>query len=442
MASVQFLQNHLTLLGEDAKKTTVSWETIRYMVSDIQYGGRITDNKDRELFLTITTSLYDARITQPEKDCGYTFCPREPRPDLNYKYSVPLGDDIIKHREFIRETFPDTDPPDVFGMHGNADITYRSIQTLEILSTIMEIQPRGSGEAGGVSRSDVIKGMADNFLKQLPPKWKPDKKEKLSDRTPLSIFAGQEIDRLALVTRVIRQTCIDLKDALDGKIIMSPVLQNAQDFLFDARVPMNWVNVAWPALSITMWFQEVLRRLEQLDLWAKTGRPSVYWLAGFFNPQGFLTAVRQEITRGHKADNWALDKVETRTEVMKFDKSEFPDRPPEVYEKGAVYIYGMSLEMCAWDKAKQKMKESKAGDLFVELPVMQVYAVSTESGKERRQEAEHGGGKQKKLNKFRCAVYKYKKRTDNEWIFDVDLNCEEEPWHWKLRGVALLCTTD
>ena len=88
------------------------------------------------------------------------------------------------------------------------------------------------------------------------------------------------------------------------------------------------------------------------------------------------------------------------------------------------------------------MKESKAGDLFVELPVMQVYAVSTESGKERRQEAEHGGGKQKKLNKFRCAVYKYKKRTDNEWIFDVDLNCEEEPWHWKLRGVALLCTTD
>jgi dynein heavy chain len=442
MASVQFLQNHLTLLGEDAKKTSVSWETIRYMVADIQYGGRITDNKDRELFTTITNYLYDARICHQEKDRGFTFCPNPPNPNVTYRYSIPLGDEIAKHREFIRETFPDTDPPDVFGMHANADITYRSIQTLDILATIMEIQPRGGGDTGGVSRTDVIKGMADNFIKQLPPKWKPDKKEKLSDRTPLSIFAGQEIDRLSVVVRVIRQTCIDLKDALDGKIIMSPVLQEAQDHLFDVRVPPSWVKVAWPALSISLWFSEVLRRLEQLDLWAKSGRPPLFWLAGFFNPQGFLTSVRQEITRGHKADNWALDKVETKTEVMKFEKNEFPDRPPDVYEKGAVYVYGMYLEGSAWDKPKQKMKESIPGDLYKELPVLQVYAASTESGKERRQDADHGGNKTKKLNKYKCAVYKYKKRTDLEWIFDVELNCEEEPWYWKLRGVALLCTTD
>jgi len=191
-----------------------------------------------------------------------------------------------------------------------------------------------------------------------------------------------------------------------------------------------------------VWFEEVKRRLEQLDLWARTGRPNLYWLAGFFNPQGFLTSVRQEITRGHKADNWALDKVDGRSEVMKFEKAEMPERPPEVYEKGAVYIYGMSLEGAGWDKNKQKLRESKAGELFVELPVLQIYAASTEVGKERRQDGDHGGQKKQKMNKYRCPVYKYKKRTDNEWIFDVDLNCDEEGWHWKLRGVALLCSTD
>lgn len=120
-----------------------------------------------------------------------------------------------------------------------------------------------------------------------------DRNAYIGDRQPLSIFAGQEIDRLNLTIRTVRRTCQDLKLAVAGTIILTPALQDALDYLYDARVPPSWVAVGWPSPNISLWIAEVVRRFEQLNGWANNGRPQVYWLPGFFNPQGFLTSVRQ-----------------------------------------------------------------------------------------------------------------------------------------------------
>jgi dynein heavy chain len=434
-ASVQFLQNHLTLIGEDAKKAAVSWETVQYMVAEIQYGGRITDNKDRELFNTITNKLYDPAVCQN----GFNFCA-----SAAYKYGLPLFDDIVKHREFIRDTYPEVDPPDVFGMSPNADITYRSRQAQDVLATILDIQPRGAGGSGGITREEKVLRITDTYIKQLPSNWNPDKRDKLGDRQPLSIFAGQEIDRLMVTMRVIRTTCIDLRLAVDGTIIMSPKLQDALNFIYDGRVPPAWSAVSWPSPSVATWFGEVLRRFEQLDAWARQGRPTYYWFSGFFNPQGFLTSVRQEITRSHAGTGgqtaWALDRVETRTDVRPYEyrpgQMEKDDPMPEAK---AVSVYGLNLDGCSWNKNLKRLQEAPSGELFKELPVLVISA-----GLIGEKSADTIGKKDKTrtLPTYRCPVYKYPNRTDLNWIFDVDLPCEEGDMHWRLRGVCLLCTTE
>jgi dynein heavy chain len=59
----------------------------------------------------------------------------------------------------------------------------------------------------------------------------------------------------------------------------------------------------------------MLSRYEQWDKWLKHGRPKSYWLPGFSNGSGFLTAVKQEVARANSG--WALDDVVTFTEVHK-----------------------------------------------------------------------------------------------------------------------------
>ena len=53
----------------------------------------------------------------------------------------------------------------------------------------------------------------------------------------------------------------------------------------------------------------------------------MFWMTGFFNPQGFLTAMRQEVARAHKG--WALDAVTLHNQVTKM-ATEDCKAPPNV----------------------------------------------------------------------------------------------------------------
>ena len=134
---------------------------------------------------------------------------------------------------------------------------------------------------------------------QVPNQFnKEETKEKLkklpgSPTAPLSVHLRQEIDRLNIIIKLSTQTLQNLRLAFAGTIALSGPLIEALDALFNARIPQAWLKKSWDASTLGNWFTGLLQRHDQLHKWLNQGRPKAYWMTGFFNPQGFLTAMKQ-----------------------------------------------------------------------------------------------------------------------------------------------------
>jgi len=415
-ACALFLQNHI--LDMDAKKAKdVTWTTVRYMISEIQYGGKITDDFDRRQMNTFSEKFFCQAVLEP----GYAFLKGQP-------YTVPQTLEIAQLREHVN-TYPATDIPEVFGLNMNADLVFRLDNAAKVFATMLDTQPKGGGGGKGASREEVVTELAKDLLSKLPTNFDPNQVKaylnKAGPTKPIHISLRQEIDVLSGILNKVRTTLVNLQLAIDGTIVMSDDLAAALDSLANAKAPPSWLKNAWFSPTVGIWYQSLLSRFEQFDKWVHSGRPKSYWLPGFTNGQGFLTACRQEVTRSHQG--WALDDVAVFTEVTKHDPEDVKEGPSE-----GVYVHGLYLDGCGWSKKEAKLVEAPPKVLFVPIPCMWVSAVQKAN---------------KKLDYlvYECPVYERKdprKRgmtaAQPNFVFSPEIRTEEPPSKWILRGVGLL----
>ena len=110
----------------------VQWGALNYMVAEANYGGRVTDDKDRRLIKTILETYYCPEILNEE----YKFS------ESGFYYSPKEGE-LSSYREYISK-LPMNDAPEVFGMHENAEISGAILGTGQLCGTILSLLPRSS----------------------------------------------------------------------------------------------------------------------------------------------------------------------------------------------------------------------------------------------------------------------------------------------------------
>uniref|UniRef100_T1J281 AAA+ ATPase domain-containing protein n=1 Tax=Strigamia maritima TaxID=126957 RepID=T1J281_STRMM len=405
--SVQFVQNHLDEV--DIKKG-VCWTTICYMLAEVQYGGRVTDDFDKRLLNSYLELWFNEDLFYR----NFTF----------FKgYAIPNCVAISLYLDYIN-TLPSFDSSEIFGLHPNAEITYQINTAQEVLDIILNVQPKESGTGGGETREVTVRRLTNDMIGKLPPDYivfeVRDALQRMGTLMPMNIFLRQEVDRMQRVIQQVRATLQDLLLAIDGTIIMSEELRDGVECIYDARVPTNWKKVSWESSTLGFWFTELVERNNQFNRWLKEGRPDVFWMTGFFNPQGFLTAMRQEITRAHKG--WALDSVVLQNTVTRFSKEEIRCPPEE-----GIYLHGLFVEGAGWDRKKGNLVESRPKVLFELMPIVHMYAATFVKDKD--------AGKLM----YECPIYKKSQRGTANYITSIDLKTDVSPYHWIFRGVALLC---
>lgn len=382
------------------------------------YGGHIVNDYDRLLCNSyldffMKEELLDETEMFPfndeEKNASF-MCP----PPLTYDKYGPLIDEGLA-----------VETPIAFGLHPNAEIDFRTTQSIRILQTIMELQPRGASAGGeGMSPDEIASNTCYDIADRFGEKKfdVEDTARGLEEQGPYQNVFLQEMTVMNALLSELMRSLSELKLGFAGELTMSDAMDALKTSLFLDRIPGAWQKRAWPSLrALGAWLIDFNSRLLQLEEWCNNPAeiPKVTWVSGLVNPQSFLTAICQVTAQANKLE---LDKLVTWTEPTKKMKvDEIDRRSPD-----GAYIHGLNVQGARWDNSNAMLERSKPKEMFCQMPIINVKSLSAE-----KVTADIATGF------YVCPTYKTEMRGPT-FVFCAQLRTKALSAKWVLAGVALL----
>ncbi|KAK1344424.1 hypothetical protein QTO34_013118 [Cnephaeus nilssonii] len=440
------------------------------LTGECNYGGRVTDDKDRRLLLSLLSTFYCKDI---EHDYYYV-APGD-------IYYIPPHGSYQSYIEYLRN-LPITAHPEVFGLHENADITKDNQETNQLFQGVLLTLPRQAGRERQVSTGnglerlsppcarlssrvgpaeqgelwsltqgraagalrvraargsragalqEVIEELTQDILSKLPKDFDLEvvmKQYPVVYEESMNTVLRQELIRFNRLTKVIRKSLISLVRAIKGQVLMSSELEDVFSSMLVGKVPAMWMAKSYPSLKpLGGYVADLLARLTFFQEWIAGGPPAVFWISGFYFTQSFLTGVSQNYARKHTIP---IDHIGFEFEVTA-QEAVMESSP----EDGA-YIKGLFLEGARWDRDTMQIEESLPKILYDPLPIIWL-----KPGKSAA--FLHQGI-------YECPVYKTSARRgvlsttghSTNYVLSIELPSDRPQKHWINRGVASLCQLD
>jgi len=346
------------------QENDVPWPDLRYITGEIMYGGHITDPFDRRV-----DNTYLAVLVIPDLLNGMNLAPGFKSPDATKM-------DYQAYIKYIDEKFP-AESPSLYGMHANAEIGYLTESGVKIFRTMMATAG-GSGGGGGGDLGSVgplITAFLDScptpvdmmeIRGKCPPELRSD---------PYVIVSFQESDRMNILLGEIKRSLLELELGISGALNVTEKMEALASALNLNKVYAGWEKLAYPSLkSLGVWMPDLILRVDQLKTWTDNVHLlRSTWLPGLFNPNSFLTAIKQVTARGKAMP---LDFMVNRSFVSNYHEvGDLPVTP--MY--GGTFLHGIFMEGASWEEGKGGdegyITDSKMKELRAVMPIVNCYAI-------------------------------------------------------------------
>ncbi|KAA3670430.1 uncharacterized protein DEA37_0010850, partial [Paragonimus westermani] len=288
--SLRILQ--ISLAKSEQSKSEISWDTIKYLIGEVIYGGRTVDNYDRRILATYMDEyfgdfLFDNfqpfRFYQNER-VEY-FIPEEPPGFANYK---DLYSEYVSH-------LPGAHNPEVLGLHSNASIGY-SVRFARNMWTNLLLSHSETEVVGGIPTAHRLSQVA---AMGLPP-------QELS-------FDGR-VSMVALSTgqRLSYKSLADLMENMELRV-PGKISQDAAGSTSDSGPEGQECDVGTSATDEDKTDVSISDGPDEVNAAARSGqyctasfsvsKKSHSSLTSFTDPAGIAGQVTLEVTIGRLADS-------------------------------------------------------------------------------------------------------------------------------------------
>jgi len=411
--SASVLYNYL----DGSTSVKIPWEDLRYIFGEIMYGGHIVDDWDRKicekyLQYFMQDELLDETELIPYADGKLSW--KSPGPGAHEKY--------IEHIESMPN-----ETPLFFGMHPNAEIGFRTAQCDQLFEILRGLQPKNpakSAESDEVVQSPMARAedMCGEVLSEVCDVRFPvdDTSRSMTDdeKGPYQFVFLQECDYMNQLVFEMMRGLTELQLGFKGELTMSEQMEELADDLANEKLPMWWVKLGFPSTRpLRSWLVNLKERCTQLDDWIADPMsiPKVVDISKLFNPQSFLTAIKQLTCQQQSLE---LDKLQVFTEVTKRDVKNIDTAARE-----GAFVTGLYLEGARWDMNANSLDDSKPKEMFTRMPVINCKA-GLQNDKDEK-------------NTYICPTYCVPTRRPY-YVFPAQLKTKHPPAKWVLAGVALI----
>jgi dynein heavy chain len=423
---------------------------VRYLFGEVMYGGHITDPWDRRITSTYLEVLLNPNLIDEQTD--FMLCPGL-KPLLEGEYA--------DYRQYVEDQSP-PESPLLFGMHPNAEISLLNSLCENLFYTIMSIGGGGGG-GGGSSKEDIVSELQVQILEILRDDFVMlEIRSRVKDKgAPYVVFVLGEIERMNKILSLMRVQLNELALGLSGALNISDSMDKLITAMFMNQVPPIWLKTCgqigptgtYNRKSLSSWYADLQNRWAQLEVWSSPDKPMEnlppsVWIAGCFNPMGFVTATLQVTARAEKL---SLDMMRVHIECTDvYDTATVESQP----ESGGANIHGFFMENSRWDpeapgtqdalekdgivpvnpisSTRGSLVDSKPKELYPVMPMLHLTGRTVDTSVPDSSVID---------GRFVCPFYTTTIRGPT-FVFAGGLRTNCDPKKWIIQGAALVMQPD